>query len=72
MEQGGQSQSEGTASSHSSPEEKFSDNISSASEASESTSGSQYSHKKKKKKPYILPLATAVVEVFHRHGSFLV
>lgn len=42
MEQGGQghSQGEGTASSHSSPEEKFSDNISSASEASETTSGS--------------------------------
>lgn len=44
MEQG--SQGEGTTSSHSSPEEKFSDNISSASEASETTSGSQYSHKK--------------------------
>lgn len=45
VEQGGQA--EGTTSSHSSPEEKFSDNISSASEASETTSGSQYSHKKK-------------------------
>lgn len=35
-------QGEGTASSHSSPEEKFSDNISSASEASETISGGQY------------------------------
>lgn len=42
MDQGGQSQGESTASSHSSPEEKLSDNISSASEASETTSGSQY------------------------------
>lgn len=68
VEQGGQG--EGTTSSHSSPEEKFSDNISSASEASETTSGSQYSHKKKN--PPVWPLAPGVVEVFHRHGSFLV
>lgn len=33
---------ESMASSHSSPEEKFSDNISSASEASETTSGSEW------------------------------
>lgn len=60
MEQGGQghSQGEGTASSHSSPEEKFSDNISSASEASETTSGSQYSHKNSQ----VWPLATGGVD----------
>lgn len=64
MEQGGQG--EGTASSHSSPEEKLSDNISSASEASETTSGSQYLHKKNSN------LASGYwgFEVFHWHDFF--